>query len=92
MEQKKICEVCKDLELFDDEIFIESLLQSAANGCQSCAMLKDGVSNFVEDFKQVNRLQLVLDISLFIYALGTNSETVGVFEFYTLPGMRSVIA
>jgi hypothetical protein len=81
------CEVCGNLEACHAEISAASLVQSAASGCQACSILKNGVFNFVGDFEQVDRLQLVVDVSLSVYVLGKQKEHLGVIEFYTLPGM-----
>ena len=80
------CEVCGNLDACHTEISAAALVQSAAGGCRACSILKDGVFNLVEDFEQIAKLQLVVDMSLFVYLLGEQKEQLGVVEFYTLPG------
>ena len=86
MEAKVSCPICRELEDCNLEIPAASLTQSAESGCQLCSILKDGVCKFVEDFDQVEKLQLVVDMSLFVYIVGKNGEKLPVVEFYTLPG------
>ncbi|OAL19364.1 hypothetical protein AYO22_09908 [Fonsecaea multimorphosa] len=79
------CEVCGNLGACHTEVSAAALVQSAASGCPACSILKDGVFNLVEDFEQIDKLQLVVDLSLFVYLLGKQRERLGVLEFYTLP-------
>jgi len=79
------CPVCGDLETCDSEFTWDDLRRKAADGCTSCSLLKDGVSHFIEDSDAIEKLWLVLDMSLFVYVEKAGPQT-NVCEFYTLPG------
>lgn len=68
------CESCKDLKPFNQEIHFTALIEAAAGGCRSCLLLKEGAAAFIEDFELVDRLRLVVDLSLFVHVLGRTPE------------------
>ena len=86
MGSDELCPVCGDLVAFESEFSWDELCQKVADGCISCSLLQDGVSHFIENVDVVEKLHLVLDMSLFVYVERTGRQT-DVYEFYTLPGM-----
>ena len=81
------CETCGNLETSDLEIFPVSLIASAEKGCNACVLLQNGFSAHVPELQTVEKLQLVVDGSLFVYVRGKEDELLRVIEFYTLEGM-----
>ena len=87
MAQIVSCETCGNFETSDLEIIPVSLVASAAKGCNACALLQNGISAHVAEFETAEKLQLIVDGSLFIYVRGQQGKLLQVIEFYTLEGM-----
>ena len=92
MAQIVSCETCGSLETSDLEIIPVSLIASAAKGCNTCLLLQNGISAHVPEFETAEKLQLVVDGSLFVYVCGKEDELLRVIEFYTLEGMCLAIS
>lgn len=85
------CSICLDLSTCDEEIPWSALVQGVAGGCQSCSLIRDGIVNVIDEQIPIDKLQLVLDVSLFVYVLGKEAKLLFVLEFYTLQGKLSAL-
>lgn len=87
MPQSSKCETCHNLEQCDEQISWQSLLASADHGCAGCALLRDGICGLMEGDQAPEKLELVVDMSLFVYAIGQKDRKVdNIYEFYMLSG------
>jgi hypothetical protein len=75
------CNSCKDLKPLSQEISFTDLTRSAAAGCNSCQLVQNGVKSFEQQFEVIDRLRLVVDLSLYVSVLGRKSKELGDSEY-----------
>jgi hypothetical protein len=81
-----VCEVCRDLDVFDLSISPGALLMSAENGGRACSILQKGINSVQESVCDVETLELVIDYSLYVVAMGKDKTRLATVEFYTHDG------
>jgi hypothetical protein len=81
MEESPPCGVCQGLDAYHLVISADSLLKSAANGCESCYILKEGIGYFTESFD--GSFELLVDSSLYVAVLNKDKKKLAWIEFYT---------
>lgn len=87
MSLSKVCTICQNLGRCDKTIAWDSLQQSADYGCAACKILQDGICSLKEDDIDLLKIDLVVDMSLFVYTYNRDVKLLEIFEFFTLPGM-----
>jgi hypothetical protein len=91
----EVCPVCQNLEKCNLILSPQDLRPESNHTCDSCAILKRGISAFINDFEQVDEFQLVIDSSLFVHVVGKEEgkgKGLGTIEFYTVDGEPALIS
>jgi hypothetical protein len=65
-----VCSSCQDLKPLTQDIYLTDLTKSAEEGCKSCQLLQNCINAFIFDSEVVYKLQLFVDLSLFVRVLG----------------------
>jgi hypothetical protein len=87
MKDSLSCDTCHDLDIgcLNSLITFASLSKSAADGCNVCATLKNGLGHINDHFSADDTLEFVLDSSLYVFVKDKDGESCTV-EFYTHKG------